>query len=132
MATTTMEGVFSDEVFTTTELNRHAGALLDRARNTPVTISRNNEQFALLPREQAAKLYFTLNRMRSALALLAEAHNAGISTEPCTTNFPRRRRYLTQSPSPIRVPLSKTICNLLNLWCGREDLNLHALAGTWT
>ena len=68
--------IFSDEVFTATELNRRVGTVLDHARVHPVTISRNTEQFALLPREQAAKLFRTVSQMRSALALLSEAHRA--------------------------------------------------------
>jgi len=70
------DAIFSDEVYTATELNRHAGTILDRARNRPVTISRNNEQFALLPREQAAKLVGTVNRIARAVGVLSEANAA--------------------------------------------------------
>jgi hypothetical protein len=49
-------GLFSDEVYTSTDLNRRAGEVLTRANKTPVTIARNNERFALLRRDQAASL----------------------------------------------------------------------------
>ena len=71
-----LEGLFSDDVFTATDLNRRGGAILDRARKRPVTISRNNEQFALLRRDQAAKLVGTVNRIFRSVALLSEAHTA--------------------------------------------------------
>lgn len=71
-----IEGLFSDDVFTATELNRRGGAILDRARRGPVTISRNNEQFALLRRDQAAKLVGTVNRIFRSVALLSEVHTA--------------------------------------------------------
>lgn len=48
--------LFSDEVFTSTDLNRRSAEVLNRASKNPVTISRNNEWFALLRREQAADL----------------------------------------------------------------------------
>ncbi len=44
--------VYGDELITATELNRQPGRVLDRARECPVTITRNDEYFALLPREQ--------------------------------------------------------------------------------
>jgi hypothetical protein len=49
-------GLFADEVYSSTDLNRRAGEVLDHARKRPVTISRNKEMFALLKREHAAKL----------------------------------------------------------------------------
>ncbi len=43
--------VYGDELITATELNRQSGRILDRAREHPVTITRNDEYFALLPRD---------------------------------------------------------------------------------
>jgi hypothetical protein len=76
MTAAAIDGIFSDEVFTATELNRRGGAILDRARHRPVTISRNNEQFALLRREQASKLFGTVNRIVRAVSVLSEAQTA--------------------------------------------------------
>ncbi len=86
MATVPTEGLFSDEVFTATELNRHGGTILDRARRRPVTISRNNEQFALLRRDQAAKLVGTVNRIIRAVSLISEAR-AAIAGNPISEPF---------------------------------------------
>jgi hypothetical protein len=49
-------GLFADEVFSAADLGRRSREVLDRARENPVTISRNSERFALLRRDQAARL----------------------------------------------------------------------------
>jgi hypothetical protein len=78
MATATLNdfGVFGDEVFSSTDLNRRSGEVLNHAREHPITISRNNEQFALLRREMAAKLVRTVNSISSALEVLSQARVA--------------------------------------------------------
>jgi hypothetical protein len=86
MAAIASDAVFSDEVFTATELNRRGGAILDRARRRPITISRNNEQFALLRREQAACLVGTVTRIVRAVAVLSEA-NAAITGSQVSEPF---------------------------------------------
>ena len=48
--------IFSDEIFTATDLNRRAGHVLDEAKRHPVTITRNEEAFVLLPRKDASRL----------------------------------------------------------------------------
>lgn len=48
--------IFGDEIFTATDLNRRPGQVLDEARRRPVTITRNDETFALLLRKDAARM----------------------------------------------------------------------------
>jgi hypothetical protein len=48
--------VFSDAIVTAKELNRQPGRILDLALEGPVTITRNNEAFALMPRENITLL----------------------------------------------------------------------------
>jgi len=74
--TFTNPGVFADTVFTSTDLNRRGGEVLNQALKHPVTISRNAEQFALMPREQAARLYRSLEGLRAVTALLEEVQAA--------------------------------------------------------
>ncbi len=62
--------LFTDELFTTTDLNRRAGEVLNHARKAPVTISRNGEQFALLKREQAAELIKAVSQFGPTLDLM--------------------------------------------------------------
>ena len=76
MGTPVVDGLFSDEVFTATELNRRVGTVLDHAWLKPVTISRNNELFALLKREDAARMISTITQMKMAFGFLSEAHRA--------------------------------------------------------
>jgi prevent-host-death family protein len=62
--------LFTDELFTSTDLNRRAGEVLNQARKAPVTISRNGEQFALLKREQAAELVKSVAQFGQTLELI--------------------------------------------------------------
>lgn len=80
------ELLYSDEVFTATELNRRVGTVLDRARVGPVTISRNNELFALVRREYAAGMIQLVRQMQAALETLAAIHSA-LSGEPLSAQF---------------------------------------------
>ncbi len=51
-----MSTVFQDEIFSATDLNRRSGHILDEAEKHPVTIMRNEDAFALLPRKKASRL----------------------------------------------------------------------------
>src|SRR5208282_4454811 len=64
-------GLFEDEVYSSTDLNRRSAEVLDHARKGPVTISRNGEQFALFRREQAAELVRAALQFGPILDLLA-------------------------------------------------------------
>lgn len=48
--------LFSDHLVTASELNRGPGAVLDKACRAPVTITRNDQSFALMRRDIAAHL----------------------------------------------------------------------------
>jgi prevent-host-death family protein len=50
---------FGDKIFTAADLNRRAGHVLDEARTRPVTITRNEEAFALLLRKDASRMVET-------------------------------------------------------------------------
>jgi hypothetical protein len=75
-------GVFGDQVFSSTDLNRRSGEVLDHARKGPVTISRNKEQFALLKREQAAELVRANLHFGPTLDLVAGALSVMEGHEP--------------------------------------------------
>jgi hypothetical protein len=63
-------GVFEDQVYSSTDLNRRAGEVLDQAREGPVTISRNKEMFALLRRDKAAGLVRAMLQFGPTLELV--------------------------------------------------------------
>jgi len=48
--------VYGDELITATELNRQPGRVLDLAMDHPITITRNDQYFALLRRDGMARL----------------------------------------------------------------------------
>ena len=48
--------VYGDELITATELNRSSGRILDLAMDRPITITRNDQHFALLRRDEMALL----------------------------------------------------------------------------
>jgi hypothetical protein len=59
MAFSATTDIFSDAIVTAKELNRQPGRILDLALEGPVTITRNHEAFALLPRENVTSLIQT-------------------------------------------------------------------------
>lgn len=88
MATQALAGsmsLYNDELFTTTDLNRRAGEVLNHARKSPVTISRNGEQFALLKREQAAGLVKAANQFGPTLELVESVINIVEGKEPASS-----------------------------------------------
>ncbi|NJL51079.1 MAG: hypothetical protein HC930_00650 [Hydrococcus sp. SU_1_0] len=60
---------FEDELFSATDLNRRAGYVLDQALLHPVTITRNEQAFALLPRENMSRLVETARHTQTLLEL---------------------------------------------------------------
>ena len=84
MATPALDrfGLFGDEVYSSTDLNRRSAEVLDQARKGPVTISRNGEQFALFKREQAAGLVRAALQFGPTLELLEGALSVVEGKEP--------------------------------------------------
>ncbi len=77
--------MFGDQVYSSTDLNRRHSEVLNRARKAPVTISRNNEQFALMNRDQAASLVKAVASMGETLELLHGALNVVKGDEVSTS-----------------------------------------------
>lgn len=67
MAFSTTTDIFSDAIVTAKELNRQPGRILDLALEGPVTITRNSETFALMPREDVTSLIQSVKVSRLAL-----------------------------------------------------------------
>jgi hypothetical protein len=79
---------YSDEIITATELNRQPGTVLDKATEHPVTITRGDRAFALLPRENIAFLVKGVRQSRNVIEILSTAfrllRGENISSEnPC-------------------------------------------------
>ena len=52
--------VYGDELITATELNRQPGRVLDLTMDRPITITRNDQHFALLRRDEIALMSLSL------------------------------------------------------------------------
>lgn len=71
MALSTLSTVYSDQLFSATDLNRQSGRILDLALSHPITITRNEESFALLRRDDVECLV----KMASVTKTVFEAIN---------------------------------------------------------
>jgi len=72
---------YSDELITATELNRQPGRILDKAWEHPVTITRNDQSFALLRREDAAYLVKGVTQSKAVFEVLSVAFNLLLGKE---------------------------------------------------
>ncbi len=77
--------VFSDEVFSSTELARRTSDVLNTAKDRPVTISRNRDQFAILRRETVSELLSKLSIMQDFVDVLAEVQRVQDGKSPSET-----------------------------------------------
>ncbi|MFN5839116.1 MAG: hypothetical protein ACK47J_20950, partial [Pseudanabaena sp.] len=68
-----MNSIYSDELVTATELNRQPGRILDKALEHPITITRTDQSFALLRREDVALFVKTAQHSREIVELLNTA-----------------------------------------------------------
>lgn len=68
-----MDSIYSDELITATELNSQPGRVLDKALEHPVTITRNDEFFALLRRENVTNFVKAAEGSKEIVELLSTA-----------------------------------------------------------
>ncbi|QLE58107.1 hypothetical protein [Nostoc sp. TCL26-01] len=73
--------IYSDELITATELNRQPGLVLDKALEHPVTITRNEQSFALLRREQVTSLVKTATQSKAVFEALTVAFSLLLGKE---------------------------------------------------
>ncbi len=66
----TWSNAYSDELITATELNRQPGRVLDKALEHPITITRNDQAFALLRREEVTFLVKTAAQGRTVFEVI--------------------------------------------------------------
>ncbi|MBD2362965.1 hypothetical protein H6G36_17535 [Anabaena minutissima FACHB-250] len=73
--------IYSDELITATELNRQPGRVLDKALERPVTITRNDQSFALLRREEVNSLVKTATQSKAVFEGLTVAFSLLLGKE---------------------------------------------------
>ena len=66
--------LYSDCLFSSSDLNRRAGYVLDTALTTPVTITRNNDSFALLKRDVMTSMAKGIEQMNNITQLVNVAY----------------------------------------------------------
>jgi len=79
MTTNTMSNaIYSDCIVTSSELNRRSGQILDTALTTPVTITRNNDSFALVKRDLMTDLANKNHQMDSFIEVTSVIHRLNL------------------------------------------------------
>ncbi|OCQ92902.1 hypothetical protein BCD64_09215 [Nostoc sp. MBR 210] len=73
--------IYSDELITATELNRQPGRVLDKALERPVTITRNDQAFALLRREEVTSLVKAATQSQAVFEALTVAFSLLLGKE---------------------------------------------------
>ncbi|MBO3464202.1 hypothetical protein G7B40_038275 [Aetokthonos hydrillicola Thurmond2011] len=81
MALTNFGNIYSDELITATELNRQPGRVLDKALERPVTITRNDQSFALLRREEVTSLVKSATQSKAVFEALTVAFSLLLGKE---------------------------------------------------
>lgn len=73
--------IYSDELITATELNRQPGRVLDKALERPITITRNDQSFALLRREEVTFLVQAATQSKAVFEILTVAFSLLLGKE---------------------------------------------------
>ncbi|RAM50519.1 MAG: hypothetical protein C6Y22_16605 [Hapalosiphonaceae cyanobacterium JJU2] len=81
MSIGTFGNIYSDELITATELNRQPGRVLDKALKRPVTITRNDQSFALLRREEVTSLVKAATQSKAVFEALTVAFSLLLGKE---------------------------------------------------
>ncbi len=73
--------VYGDYLVTSSELNRRSGQILDTALTTPVTITRNNDSFALVKRDVMTNMANSIHVMDSFIELTSVIRRVDLGQE---------------------------------------------------
>lgn len=112
MANNTMStAIYSDHLFTSSELNRRPGHILDIALTTPVTITRNNDSFALIRRELMANMAKGIEQMTNVSQLTNVVYRVTLGQEIDNTN---EFKWVEEFNNEERVDLVNEVYEVLN------------------
>jgi hypothetical protein len=122
------KNIYSDTLISATDLNRQPGRVLDLALKHPVTITRNDEAFALLRREDAARMIETTTHVELLVEIIQVIYRLllGRSPEP---EFPYQ--WLTQfDPDELNELLTEINDTIQAIFAGERtwesiDLLIH-------
>lgn len=124
MANNTMStAIYSDHLFTSSELNRRPGHILDIALTTPVTITRNNDSFALIRRELMANMAKGIKQMNNIAQLVNVVYRLTSGQEIESSN---EFKWVEEFDSEERVDLVNEVYEVLNQAQLTEDWDIVA------
>ncbi|MEY2833664.1 MAG: hypothetical protein RLZZ574_2923 [Cyanobacteriota bacterium] len=78
--------IYSDCIVTSSELNRRSGQILDTALTTPVTITRNNDSFALVKRDLMTSMANEIHFLDSFIELMSVIRRVDLGQTIETSN----------------------------------------------
>jgi hypothetical protein len=104
--------IYSDCIVTSSELNRRSGQILDTALTTPVTITRNNDSFALLRRELMANMAKEIEQMDNFIQLMNVVHRVNSGQKIASNNG---FKWIEQFDSEERSELVDEVYEALEL-----------------
>lgn len=81
MTSAILSSIYSDDLVTATDLNRQPGRILDKALDNPVTITRNDQFFALLRREEVTSLAKATQHSKIVIEILSTAYRLLLGRE---------------------------------------------------
>ena len=110
--------IFSDRIFTSSELNRKSGHVLDTALTTPVTITRNNDSFALLRRELMTSMAKGIEQMNKVSQLANVVFRLTLGQEIESTN---EFKWIEEFDSEEQVDFVNEVYEALNLARSTDD-----------
>jgi len=112
MAANTMSlGIFNDSIFTSSELNRRSGYVLDKASEKPVTITRNNDSFALVNRELMANMAMGIEQANKVIQLVNVVFRLTLEQKIESAN---EYKWVEEFDSEERVELVDELYEALN------------------
>ena len=110
--------LYSDCLFSSSDLNRRAGHVLDTALTTPVTITRNNDSFALLKREMMTNMAKGIEQMNNITQLLNVAYRLSEGKDIKTNH---QFQWIEEFDSDERSELVNEVYKALELAKSTDD-----------
>jgi len=110
--------LYSDCLFSSSDLNRRAGHVLDTALTTPVTITRNNDSFALLKREMMTNMAKGIEQMNNITQLVNVAYRLSEGQDIKTNH---QFKWIEEFDSDERSELVNEVYKALELAKSTDD-----------
>ena len=110
--------LYSDCLFSSSDLNRRAGYVLDTALTTPVTITRNNDSFALVKRDVMTIMAKGIEQMNNITQLVNVAYRLS-DGQDIETNH--QFKWIEEFDSEERSELVNEVYQALELAKSTDD-----------